>query len=209
MLVKRVRLFATHALVAFLAVLVLSGCLDIVTELDLRRTTDIVVTHRFTIATDAWEFGRGPLGTGQGMFALGRDDATAAAAAVEGVELRRYRQRESDGAVTIDVTYRARDIAALVSFWEPRGTHDATARELVLPLTHDVGTLDADQVALLTELFGTSQYTLQVRLPRDGALTSTSTAVVIERGRGRDHLARVRLSQLVSGPEVVAVVVRY
>ena len=96
------------------------------------------VSPPLTIAPEAWEFGRGPLGTGQGMFALGRDDAIAAAAAVEGVELRRYRQRESDAGVTIDVTYRARDIAALVSFWEPRGSHDATARELVLPLTHDV-----------------------------------------------------------------------
>ena len=178
-------------------------------ELDLRRTTDIVVTHRFTIATDVWEFGRGPLGTGQGMFALGRNDAIAAAAAVEGVELRRYRQHENDGVVTIDVTYRARDIAALVSFWEPQGTHDAAARELVLPLTYDVGALDADQIALLTELFGTSQYTLRVRLPRGGALASTSDVVVVERGHGRDHLARAQLSRLLSGAEAVAIVVRY
>lgn len=206
---KRVRLSTARSSVVLLATLVLGGCLDIATELDLRRTTDIVVTHRFTIAPEAWEFGRGPLGTGQGMFALDRDDALAAAAAVEGVELRRYRQRESDAGVTIDVTYRARDIAALVSFWEPRGSHDATARELVLPLTHDIGTLDADQIALLTELFGTSRYTLQVRLPREGALTSTSDTVVIERGRGHDHLARARLSQLLSGAEPVAVVVRY
>ena len=192
-----------------LAALALAGCLDISTEVDLRRTNDIAITQRFAIDAEAWDFGRGPLGTGQGMFVLDREDAIAAAAAVDGVELSRYRRRETDDTVTVDITYRLRDIAALVAFWEPQGTHNAAARELVLPLTYDLGQLDAEQTALLEELFGASQYTLRVRLPRGGSLESTAAALLVAERQGRYHTARASLSALVTSPQAAAVVLRY
>ena len=192
-----------------LVMLALTGCLDIATEVDLRRTNDIAITQRFVIAAEAWDFGRGPLGTGQGMFVLDREDALAAAVAVDGVELSSYRRRENDDTIMVDITYRVRDIDALVAFWEPQGTHDAAARELVLPLTYDLGQLDAEQTALLEELFGASQYTLRVRLPRDGSMESTATALVVAEREGRQHVARASLSALVTSPRAAAVVLRY
>lgn len=189
--------------------LALTGCLDISTEVDLRRTNGIAITQRFTIAAEAWDFGRGPLGTGQGMFVLDREDAIAAAAAVDGLELRSYRRHENDDTVTIEITYRARDIAAFAAFWEPQASHNVATRELVLPLTYDLGPLDAEQTELLEELFGASQYTLRVRLPRNGSLESTAAALVATDRQGRYHVARASLAALVTSPQAATILVRY
>lgn len=127
------------------------------------------MSYRYTIDAAAWNRGVFDASAPIRSIPVTERDARDVAARLPGVELRRYRLRERDDAVTVESVYALQDATQIAHVWgaagEARFRVDLEARTLVLPLNVGGRAMTDEESTLVEELFAGETVTVVVVAP--------------------------------------------
>jgi len=209
--VKSLRL----VLLLFSAAIVLTSCLDIAMELDLRSDGSAILDGTYDIPRDVWDRGAFDEDNPNRIIPVSRRDLQELLALWDGVSLDRYRIRRDDTHVVVRFRISADDPEALADLWSGVSARaDQTdfspqTGTLVLPITSSRDPVDPDAADFMRGELRGGTYRLsvstpgtinEIRSPADGRY------LLADGGRGsRKLVLEAELADLVLDPDAYVI----
>ncbi len=164
----RFKLHSLYAVFCIVGMTTFVSCLDMETEMNMRKSGEVDVILKYFLDSDIAEFGRGFGADDPWPLLLTEKDFMLQTIRNEGVKLVRYRfRRISDGRDRITVKLHAVSVESLMSFldWDVKieGNTDSGSLEIVLP-DYSRG-LNEETRKILVDLIGESNFVLRIKPP--------------------------------------------
>lgn len=162
-------------ILAVITVLMLSSCLSVETEVNLRRSDRPELTMRYRMARSLWELGVFDSDSPERAVPVTRRDAEETALRHPGVHVTAHEVRVQGDIVVVEVTYRADSFAGIQGVWGEGSsggmvlTEDADdgRSRLVIPVSVGGVGPDHEQGLLIRGMFEDEVTRITVRAPRD------------------------------------------
>ncbi|MFW5728498.1 MAG: hypothetical protein ACOCYG_02440 [Spirochaetota bacterium] len=199
----------TAVVPGFAVVLLLAGCLDATATIELQEDGSGRFELEYRLSTDVYEMGVFDRDSPFVAVPIHRDDLRRAAEGVDGVEMRDYTLRRSDGEVLIRTSVSFDSLDALNAYYSPGEERirlgESNGRQRLLVDLHpgDVGELDAETRSFADAYL--SEYTVELRVRPPSNVGAAEAMEIVE--NGRSATAGVTLAELFTGraPQTVSV----
>jgi len=203
-----------------LAGFLLSSCLSVETEVDLRRSDRPELTMRYRMARSLWELGVFDSDSPERAVPVTRRDAEETALRHPGVQVAAHAVRVQGDVVVVEVTYRADSFAGIQGIWGEGSSGgmvlteeaDGTRSRLVIPVS--VGGVDPDnaQGQLIRGMFEDESTRITVQTPRNitfARVEANDQELLAASISGPRMDARIPMSDILLHRSAVAVTVEW